>query len=424
MCIPSLHLALNISVYQFNGASYIGFPPIEAVDNSLISIRLRPQANNGLILFNSMTNYEMGDYIAIVMINGCVVFRYNLGSNDSVIASTRPLQLGEWHVVTVSREGRMGSLMVDTEEPIRGESPAPFTGLNVGSTLWLGGIDNFMNITSVVGTSAGFVGCIHYVRVNDKELLLSNAIFGMSVGECDVQPCDINPCENGGTCEVVGNGTGFTCNCLSGFSGPSCENIEDPCTDSPCSAGSTCVPNMSNGMINFLCECPPGIVGVLCNIPIAMATPSFNGSSYMEFPEPSSVAVVTTINILVLPTASNGVLLYSGASFDFMALVLFDSVVQFRFQLGSRTAVLSSQTSLELGLWYSIVVTRNGKEATLQINNEVTGNVTARGTASQLNINGNLFIGGISEMASVSRDLNVREGFKGCISKLEVSTDI
>jgi hypothetical protein len=68
---------------------------------------------------------------------------------------------------------------------------------------------------------------------------------------CDIYllaptPCQPNPCLNGGTC--IPQGTSFTCQCPSTFTGYCCENRittttpYNPCAPPPCQNGGQCIP--------------------------------------------------------------------------------------------------------------------------------------------------------------------------------------
>ncbi|XP_041700624.1 protein HEG isoform X1 [Coregonus clupeaformis] len=68
--------------------------------------------------------------------------------------------------------------------------------------------------------------------------------------------CEPNPCLNGGGCLPYG-GTEFTCDCLSSWIGPTCNEDVDECESGsgPCPSDSTCV----NTRGSFSCECPLGL---------------------------------------------------------------------------------------------------------------------------------------------------------------------
>jgi len=75
--------------------------------------------------------------------------------------SESKLPLSTWARVTVSREGRDGSLAVNDEEPVVGRSPGSATELNLQMRLYVGGLPGRPDSSSAVTT--GFVGIIQRV---------------------------------------------------------------------------------------------------------------------------------------------------------------------------------------------------------------------------------------------------------------------
>ncbi len=69
--------------------------------------------------------------------------------------------------------------------------------------------------------------------------------------------CADAPCLNGGTCTNAV--TGFTCSCVSGYSGDTCANIDD-CVNNNCQSYEVCV----DGIDSFTCYCPAGYTGSGC----------------------------------------------------------------------------------------------------------------------------------------------------------------
>ncbi|XP_021356254.1 neurogenic locus notch homolog protein 1-like, partial [Mizuhopecten yessoensis] len=88
-------------------------------------------------------------------------------------------------------------------------------------------------------------------------------------------PCDLSPCLNGGTCSAS-SGSTFTCSCVSGFTGDTCET-NAPCDLSPCLNGGTC--SASSGS-TFTCSCVSGFTGDTCetNAPCDLS-PCLNGGT-------------------------------------------------------------------------------------------------------------------------------------------------
>lgn len=72
----------------------------------------------------------------------------------------------------------------------------------------------------------------------------------------------LKPCHNGAICVDSDNSTeGYSCMCMSGFSGQTCRMIVDACANSPCENGGLCTPT---GAGQFSCLCLPGYGGPTC----------------------------------------------------------------------------------------------------------------------------------------------------------------
>ncbi|KAJ8019252.1 Fibropellin-3 [Holothuria leucospilota] len=80
--------------------------------------------------------------------------------------------------------------------------------------------------------------------------------------ETDINECDSSPCQNGGICTDHLNY--YTCRCLSGFSGPTCNHEINECDSGPCKNGAFCQDRV-NG---YTCDCPPGLTGLRCETDI------------------------------------------------------------------------------------------------------------------------------------------------------------
>lgn len=66
--------------------------------------------------------------------------RFDTGSGPAVLTSAVPVEPGRWHRLELSRHWRQGSLSVDGETPVLGQSPSGTDGLNLDTDLFVGGV--------------------------------------------------------------------------------------------------------------------------------------------------------------------------------------------------------------------------------------------------------------------------------------------
>jgi hypothetical protein len=81
-------------------------------------------------------------------------------------------------------------------------------------------------------------------------------------------PCE-STCQNDGSCVDLGGGE-FGCQCMSGWTGPTCETeVINPCDSSPCLNNGECqLSDGPPGELAFQCWCPPEWTGDTCDEPV------------------------------------------------------------------------------------------------------------------------------------------------------------
>ena len=85
---------------------------------------------------------------------------------------------------------------------------------------------------------------------------------GYSGATCEVVDdlCLSAPCLNKAVCEWSA-GSNFTCHCLPGYTGVNCETDVDDCDPNPCLNGAECTDDVDG----FFCDCPIGFRGLRCD---------------------------------------------------------------------------------------------------------------------------------------------------------------
>uniref|UniRef100_A0A8C7C947 Basement membrane-specific heparan sulfate proteoglycan core protein n=1 Tax=Neovison vison TaxID=452646 RepID=A0A8C7C947_NEOVI len=134
-----------------------------------IELEVRTSTANGLLLWQGDLRdaSRSKDFISLGLQDGHLVFSYQLGSGEARLVSEDPIDDGEWHRVTALREGRRGSIQVDGEELLSGQSPGPNVAVNTKGSIYIGGAPD---VTTLTGGrfSSGITGCI-------KNLVLHSA---------------------------------------------------------------------------------------------------------------------------------------------------------------------------------------------------------------------------------------------------------
>ncbi|XP_032156611.1 basement membrane-specific heparan sulfate proteoglycan core protein isoform X9 [Sapajus apella] len=130
-----------------------------------IELEVRTSTANGLLLWQGVEAGETGrghDFISLGLQDGHLVFRYQLGSGEARLVSEDPINDGEWHRVTALREGRRGSIQVDGEELVSGQSPGPNVAVNAKGSVYIGGAPEVATLTRG-RFSSGITGCVKNV---------------------------------------------------------------------------------------------------------------------------------------------------------------------------------------------------------------------------------------------------------------------
>lgn len=419
---------LRRSVPAFRGRSFLAFPTLRAYHTLRLALEFRSLEPHGLLLYNG--NARGKDFLALALLGGHVQLRFDTGSGPAVLTSTVRIQPGRWHRLELSRHWRQGTLSVDGETPVLGQSPSGTDGLNLDTDLFVGGVpeDQATAVLERTSVSAGLRGCIRLLDINNQRLELSSwegaVARSSSVGECGDHPCLPSPCLGGATCEALEAGM-FHCQCPPGRFGPTCADEKNPCHPNPCHGAAPCRV-LPGGEAK--CECPLGRGGTLCQT-VSEGNDDrpfladFNGFSYLELRGlhtfERDLGEKMELEVVFLARGPSGLLLYNGQKTDgrgdFVSLALRDHHLEFRYDLGKGAAVIRSEEPVALGTWTSVSLERNGRKGAMRVGSgpRVLGESPVPHTV--LNLKEPLYVGGAPDFSKLARAATVSSGFDGAI---------
>ncbi|CAJ1068912.1 pikachurin isoform X2 [Xyrichtys novacula] len=379
---------IPVNFPRFYGYSHMTFEPLKnSYQTFQITLEFKTDSEDGLLLYCGENEHGRGDFTSLALVRGKLHYRFNCGTGAAQIVSESRIVLGQWHTVTVFRDGMSGWLRMDNDTPISGRSQGQYTKITFRSPLYLGGTPSAYWLVRATGTNRGFVGCIQSLTINNKATdirpwPLGRALSGADIGECSESVCDRVSCANGGVC-------------------------------------------FANRADGYICLCPLSFRGVLCEESFSLSSPLFNETvfSYALIPWPQSsqsYLSFTEFELTFKPSSPDGTLLYSddAGSGDFLAINLVDRYVEFRFDCGSGGATIRSEEQISLDTWHELRVSRTAKSGILQVDSQRPMEGIAEGAFTQISCSSPLYIGGVPEYDKTKRTAGVKKPFTGVIQKL------
>ncbi|XP_075397070.1 pikachurin [Tenrec ecaudatus] len=385
--------AFTLAVPQFRASlrSYAATPwPLEPqhyLSFMEFEITFRPDSGEGVILYSYDTGSK--DFLSINMAGSHVEFRFDCGSGTGVLRSEEPLSLGHWHELRVSRTAKNGILQVDKQKVVEGMAAGGFTQIKCNTDIFIGGVPSYDDVKKNSGILGPFSGSIQKIILNDRTIHLKHD---------------------------------FT-------AGVNVENAAHPCVGSPCIHGGSCRPRKEG----YECDCPLGFEGLHCQKAIteAIEVPQFMGRSYLLYDNPDILKRVsgsrTNAFMRFKTTAKDGLLLWRGDSpmrpnSDFISLGLQEGVLVLSYNLGSGVASITVNGSFNDGRWHRVKAVRDGPSGKITVDDYGARTGKSPGMMRQLNINGELYVGGMKEIALHTNRQYMR-GLVGCVSHFTLSTD-
>ncbi|XP_075307647.1 neurexin-2-beta isoform X8 [Odontesthes bonariensis] len=225
--------------------SYISLPKWNTKKTGSISFDFRTTEPSGLLLFShgrpqgpkeQKPGRELKtDYFAMELLDGYLYLLIDMGSGKTKLkASNKKVNDGDWCHVDFQREGRKGSISVNSRS-IPFNSPEGSEILDLDSDMFLGGLPESklgLILPPEVWTALlnyGYVGCVRDLFIDGKsrdvrrlaEIQSSLGVSSFCTRELQKR-CSSAPCGNGGLCKEGWNR--YICDCTgTGYLGTNCE---------------------------------------------------------------------------------------------------------------------------------------------------------------------------------------------------------
>ncbi|XP_077123592.1 neurexin 3 isoform X7 [Ranitomeya variabilis] len=327
-------------------ASYLTLSTLQAYTSMHLFFQFKTISPDGFILFNSG---DGNDFIAVELVKGYIHYVFDLGNGPNVIKgnSDRPLNDNQWHHVVITRDNsNTHTLKVDAKAVTQVINGAK--NLDLKGDLYIAGLAQGMysNLPKLVASRDGFQGCLASVDLNGRlPDLISDALHrsGQIERGCEdaltkanlqgpTTTCQEDSCANQGVC--MQQWEGFTCDCsMTSYSGPQCN---DP--------GATYIFGKSGGLILY-------------------TWPHNDRPSTRT--DRLAVGFSTTVKdgILVRIDSAAGLM-------DFLQMHIEQGKVGVTFNIGLMDiSIREDSTPVNDGKYHVVKYTRNGGNATLQVDN-------------------------------------------------------
>ncbi|PFX26969.1 basement membrane-specific heparan sulfate proteoglycan core protein-like isoform X2 [Stylophora pistillata] len=151
--------------------------------------------------------------------------------------------------------------------------------------------------------------------------------------------------------------------------------------------------------------------------------------SYLSVPTLTKEPLNFTVEIVFSPEMADGLIFYNDqltnrSVGDFVSFGMSNGFAEFRFNLGFEPAIIRSHQPLRLYEWHSVILSRDEKEGNLTVDGKSTVTGISKGGSTGLNLNQDLYVGGVPDFSSMSSLAGFKSGFVGCLSYLVVDGNV
>ncbi|XP_077437214.1 neurexin-1a-like isoform X21 [Vanacampus margaritifer] len=365
---------------EFTGAQgqWARFPVWNACCESEMSFNMKTKSSHGLLVY--FDDEGFCDFLELLLLNGKLSLRFSIFCAEpaSVISDTA-VNDSQWHAVTIRRNFKNTTLMVDDEIKWV-EVKSKRRDMTVFSHLFVGGIPPELRSVALRLTSAAirdqppFTGWITDIKVNNTASVMVDS-EGVMKDLCGAA----NMCLNGGVCSLIDNKA--TCDCShTGFQGTDC----------------------SEGKEEYVA--------------------TFKGSEFFCYDlslnpiQSSSDEITLSFKTL----QRNGLMLHTGKSADYVNLALKNGAVSLVINLGSgafEALVEPVNGKFNDNDWHDVKVTRNLRQVTISVDGILTTTGYTQEDYTMLGSDDFFYVGGSPSTADLPGS-PVSNNFMGCLKEV------
>ncbi|XP_026781910.3 neurexin 3a isoform X26 [Pangasianodon hypophthalmus] len=209
-------------------SSYLSLATLQAYTSMHLFFQFKTTSADGIILFNSG---DGSDFIAVELVKGYIHYVFDLGNGPNLIKgnSDRALHDNQWHHVVITRDNsNLHTLKVDAKVVSQVVNGAK--NLDLKGDLFIAGLgpNMYNSLPKLVASREGFKGCLASVDLNGRlPDLINDALFrsGQIERGCEgpSTTCQEDSCANMGVC--IQQWENYTCDCsMTSFTGMHCND--------------------------------------------------------------------------------------------------------------------------------------------------------------------------------------------------------
>ncbi|XP_028323528.1 neurexin-1a-like isoform X23 [Gouania willdenowi] len=385
---------------EFTGTEgqWARFPVWNACCESEMSFNMKTKSSHGLLVY--FDDEGFCDFLELLLMNGKLSLRFSIFcAEPATIVSNTEVNDSQWHTVTIRRNFKTTSLIVDSEIKWV-EVKSKRRDMTVFSHLFIGGIPPELRsvalrlTSSLVKDQLPFNGWINDIKVNNTESVMINS-DGVLKDLCGAA----NVCLNGGVCSLINDEP--TCDCSqTGFTGTYCSEEE----------------SNAEGPAHLMM----GDQGKSKGKEEYVAT--FKGSEFFCYDlslnpiQSSSDEITLSFKTL----QRNGLMLHTGKSADYVNLALKNGAVSLVINLGSgafEALVEPVNGKFNDNDWHDVKVTRNLRQVTISVDGILTTTGYTQEDYTMLGSDDFFYVGGSPSTADLPGS-PVSNNFMGCLKEV------